>query len=42
MSTPKGPPIKSGVQQGPLSYNWRLSVESETLKPTTYGELVQL
>jgi len=42
MSTPKGIAIQTGLNQGGYSTAWRLTVESETLKPQTYGELVQL
>ena len=42
MSTPKGDAIRSGMAQGGYSTAWRLTVESETLDPQTYGELVQL
>lgn len=42
MSTHKGPDVKSGMAQGGYTTNWRLTVESETLEPQTYGELVQL
>lgn len=42
MSTPKGSDVRSGLKQGGYSTAWRLTVESETLKPMTYGELVQL
>lgn len=42
MSTIKGSSIKSGLAQGGNTSAWRLTVESETLDPQTYGQLVQL
>lgn len=42
MSTVKGGAINSGLAQGGYSTAWRLTVESPTLEPQTYGELVQL
>jgi len=43
MSTIKGPGVKTGsVRQGVSSSSWRFINEEETLKPQTYGQLVQL
>jgi len=42
MSTVKGGAVNSGLAQGGYSTAWRLTVESPTLEPQTYGELVQL
>ncbi len=42
MSTLKGGAINSGLTGGGYSTAWRLTVESPTLEPQTYGELVQL
>lgn len=42
MSTIKGDAVQSGMGQGGYSNTWRLTVESETLEPQEYGELVQL
>jgi len=42
MSTQKGTAPKSGLGQGGYTTSWRLTVESETLAPQTYGELVKL
>lgn len=43
MSTIKGSPVNTGdVRQGVLSSAWRFLNEEETLKPQTYGQLVQL
>lgn len=42
MSTQKGDPIVSNARQGAFTSTWRYLMEEETLKPQTYGELVQL
>jgi hypothetical protein len=42
MSTQKGGAISSGAGQGGYTTSWRLTVESNTLQPQTYGELVKL
>jgi len=42
MSTPKGGAMLSGAAQGGYTTAWRSTVESETLAPQTYGELIQL
>ncbi len=42
MSTPKGGAMVSGAAQGGYTTSWRSTVESETLAPQTYGELIQL
>lgn len=42
MSTPKGSDIRSGLNQGGYTTAWRFTVESETLEPQVYGDLVQL
>ena len=41
-SSDKGPSVNSGLSQGGYTTAWRLTVESETLDPQKYGELVQL
>lgn len=43
MSTLKGPAVKTGdVRGGAYTSSWRFINEDETLKPQTYGQLVQL
>ena len=42
MSTPKGGAMVSGLAQGGYTTTWRATVESETLAPQIYGELIQL
>jgi len=42
MSTPKGGAMLSGAAQGGYTTAWRATVDSETLAPQTYGELIQL
>lgn len=42
MSTQKGGAITGNAKQGAFTTTWRYLMEEETLKPQTYGQLVQL